>query len=169
MVKYAYSPKEYSVLLQSSKDAQWVQQTAFQPTVPLRLQTYDYVQPRALLSHVHLTRPQQALKVRILMKGPVNVRFGVYRVEVLGRIFSGGLIFREKGIDKCLVSFKGKESKVQLIDCVLGVSLFDGRDIWELQENLDIVSVSNRECLGLFRGVYEPGSYGQTGDCLAAA
>ena len=40
------------------------------------------------------------------MKGAVNYRMGIYKVELVSREYSGGIIYRDKGMDLCLIGLK---------------------------------------------------------------
>jgi len=44
------------------------------------------------------------------MKGNLNNKFGIHKVELISRQYIGSLVFREQGIENCLVAFKYKKT-----------------------------------------------------------
>jgi hypothetical protein len=42
------------------------------------------------------------------MKGAVNYRMGIYKVEIVSRQYNGAIIYRDKGRDLCLIGLKMK-------------------------------------------------------------
>jgi hypothetical protein len=67
------------------------------------------------------------------MRGCIHDRFGIYNVEVLSRGEIGWIIFWEReSKDNCMVSLG---ESVGLMDCVKGIGMMRGRDIWTLTDD----------------------------------
>lgn len=111
---------------------------------------------RSFIEIIDFGQSISAKYIRILMKKPVALYFGIYNVKLLNKKANVMIKTNINKEDYCLVktNFSSSEN-VFIINCAESIAFLNNSDIFKISNNYQISDISEKKCLNYFENSFD--------------